>query len=241
MKRVTNWITGAICLMALNLLTVGGSATTVMFRQGEDNGFGVYNDASDTWIVSARVNENNSSHVRLDIDLSPNFNQSVIRFDDILGPNPGQIPYGVTVDSAIFTLYAYDSGDTRLPERMLGDWDATTLTWSNAMLGGNTQGGIQRDGVEATADAASFSGGGSGYRNMDVTAIVQAWSDGAPNYGMALLEWSSDGLQSASSDAATIGQRPLLTVTYTIPEPSGLLLMLVGLSALMARRPRPRV
>jgi hypothetical protein len=227
-----------IAFAILNGATISSSSGgMIVYRQGQDNGFGVYTGASDTSIGEPPIADNNySTDDRLYIDGSPGINQAMIRFDGIFGVGAGQVPLGSTINSATFTLYAWDTGTLRNPERMLADWDASTITYNNAMLGGNTQVGIQRDGIEATADATEFTEATTGENLLDVTSIVQVWSDGAPNYGFALLEWDSNGLQSASSDATTVSQRPGLTIDFTpIPEPSTCILTLFGIMFARAR------
>jgi hypothetical protein len=52
---------------------------------------------------------------------------------------------------------------------------------------------------------------------------VQAWADGQPNWGVAFLpqiiDGNDDGIEIATSEWGTIGQRPKLTVTFNPPTP----------------------
>jgi hypothetical protein len=81
-------------------------------------------------------------------------------------------------------------------------------------------GGIQKNDVEATAVADTAladpsTGGPQSFVGLAPT--LQAWSDGAANYGWAFFSDSSNGWDFASSDHGTSGWRPELTVDYTPP------------------------
>lgn len=211
-------------------------ADTLSFRQGQDSGFGVYSGASDTWIdaTAGAEDTNFGSDASLRVDLSPN-RQSLIRLDNLFGPAAGQIPLGSTIVSAQLTINVENAGISRDPTRMLQSWDATTLTWNNAKLGGNTQAGIQDDNVEAVTVTNAFNANTLGAWNLDVTAIVQAWSSGAPNYGFFFRQSNTDALMFTSSDGATVANRPLLTVEF-VPEPCGALGIVASALALHRRR-----
>jgi MYXO-CTERM domain-containing protein len=75
----------------------------------------------------------------------------------------------------------------------------------------------------------------------DVTALVQAWASGAPNFGFLLLPETTNGGKLFATDDPDPSLRPRLVVTYTgggisVPEPG--LLALLGLALpLLRRRP----
>jgi hypothetical protein len=144
---------------------------------------------------------------------------ALIRFDDIVGKGPGRVPRGSTVTSAILTVRGNDAGGGKVyVHRMLADWDASSVTWETAKLGGNSEGGIQADDKEATAPITSFATDRTGTFDIDVTATVKAWVAGtAPNHGLALTCDSTDGWDFDSSEADAVDHRPLLTITFTPP------------------------
>jgi hypothetical protein len=72
----------------------------------------------------------------------------------------------------------------------------------------------------------------------DVTAIVQAWVDGATNFGFVLVPETTNGGTLIGTDSTTEPTlRPRLTVTYTVPEP-GALALLAAAAALIRRGSR---
>lgn len=215
-------------------------ADTLSFRQGENNGFGVYTGATDTWIdeTLANADTNFGADTLLRVDLGSGIDrQSLMRLSGIFGTNAGQILPGVTITSASLTINIENAGLSRMPTRMLQDWDASTLTWNNAKLGGNTVAGIQPDGSEAVAETDAFNANVLGPWILDVTTVVQDWSNGAPNYGVLFHRTNTDALAFTSSDGATVTQRPLLTVNYVVPEPgtAGLLAGVMILSQMLRR------
>lgn len=61
----------------------------------------------------------------------------------------------------------------------------------------------------------------SGTRTVDITALVQSWVSGTPNYGVLLEQPPGGGSTNVhSSERATASQRPKLTISYTTPPPA---------------------
>ncbi len=78
------------------------------------------------------------------------------------------------------------------------------------------------------------------WKTWDVTGLVSDWQEGVyPNYGVALYSVSDgDWANFITSDNTT--QRPRLVVTYRVPEPSTLILLLLGTAGLFACARRRR-
>jgi len=73
--------------------------------------------------------------------------------------------------------------------------------------------------------------------SWDVTEMVQAWSDGAANFGFLLLPETTNGGKLAPTDAIEPSLRPRLVIEFqtggvAVPEPSSLALLALGATAL---------
>lgn len=147
----------------------------------------------------------------------PGASQGVIRFDNLfetLG-----LPAGATIDAAELRFFTTSStnGPVELFQ-MLQEWTpGQGSTWNDF---GN---GIQADGVEAKAEAddslPNLNGGE--FAIFNVTASVQAWVDGADNYGWAIINQSGDGwdLFTEGYDGEEFERlRPRLTIFYNSPN-----------------------
>ena len=133
--------------------------------------------------------------------------QVLIRFDNIFGTGPTQVPLGSEILKAELYLMVANGGQSASVYRMVRAWTAAD-TW-NSM--GN---GVQTDGVDAVT-AADLSTGlvTDGNTVLNLTSSVQVWSDGQPNRGWVMIA------QPGSSDAwdfhGTAGETPpTLRVTY---------------------------
>jgi len=143
-----------------------------------------------------------------------------IRFDEIIGAGEGQIPPGSTIHAAVLDLASIISnamGAGGRIHRMLKPWEAN-YTWNDFVEG------VEANDIEA-ASAPTIVAGTSertpivqgGYLTFQVTSDVQAWANGTPNYGWALLPWpyGSDGWGFGTSEQLDERNRPQLRVFYT--------------------------
>ena len=139
---------------------------------------------------------------------------SLLRFDNLIGGGPNQIPAGAQINSAQLRIYTDDqttvAGVIRLA-RM-------NVTWSEASTWNSMVNGIdQTNGVEAgTVDALIDGSQDNSLDTLNVTAAVQAWANGAPNYGWVFLPSATDGWRWATSENGTADNRPRLLVDYTV-------------------------
>lgn len=195
---------GQVCNPATGLCEI--VPITVTFQQGVNG----YSGAIDTYIEPANPNTNRSAATPLIVDLAP-LTQILMRFDDIFGFGPGQIPPGATIQSATLTInVTNDTAQGALLHRMLQSW-AGSDTW-------NTLGaGVQANDIEAVATAdVTLTVVPTGSRVVTVTNSLQAWSN-APesNLGWVWLPPADDdSLQFGSAEASPVSSRPLLSVTY---------------------------
>ena len=204
------------------------AATRATFQQGATE----YAATHDTYIDSTDPTTPHGSDTGMVVSGAAT-RQGLIRFDQLFGGTPGQVPAGATILSAklrMATTASY-STDTISIYRMLSDWNDSS-TW--ASLGG----GINTDNVAAlsAADFSLIPNQVGEFGIFDVTASVQAWADGAPNFGWLLQDASGGDGWLAASCEADAADLPLLDITFTtaaVPEPSAALLMSVAAVALL--------
>jgi len=197
--------------------------TVLTFQQGVNS----YTGTVDTWIDAQNATTSNATAATLRVDLLNYYQEALIRFDNIFGSGPGQIPAGSTITDATLTLSVpnttnYGTAATIYFHRVLQDWAAANTYNTFGAAPWNLTTGVQADGVEAaaTADATPAGLAQGAATAVTVTSSLQAWlADPASNHGWVLLEAVDDGLVFESSEAATAANRPLLTVTFTLPAP----------------------
>jgi hypothetical protein len=202
------------------------ATATVSFRQGLHGYTGVH----DTLLEAANPTANHSADSTMVVDGSP-LSQGLIRFDNLFGDGPGQIPLGATILSAKLSfltgVFANDlSQDQMSLMRMLTDWNDSS-TYASLVNG------VSADGTEAalTPDFTLIPNTGLTYGIFDVSNTLQAWASGsAPNYGWLIQGAGTDGWRFSSSEAGSIGDRPVLEVTYVVPEGSAWTLAGLGLA-----------
>lgn len=196
------------------------SRPTVVLQQGING----YAGTQDTWINEDSPNTSyGDSDVRVSDDdtansfFSDDQGQALLRFDGLIGPDA--VPSGAQVVSATLTLQLADDIDNPLfdPDFLLYrcdvPWDESS-TWNS--LGNGLSGG------ELGPLLAVFSGDNSPnsdfMRRLDVTAAVQAWADGLPNRGFAILpeiiSGNDDGIEILTSESGAALLRPRIEVVF---------------------------
>ncbi len=128
------------------------------------------------------------------------------------------LPAGSHVTSAMLSTYASlgsGSGSVAL-HRVMRDWtEAATWTTSDGSTAWSQTGGD----MHTTAVASTAFAGAGTWLAWDVTALADRWIKGSlPNQGVQIRAGAGiTGLQLASSDHATAGNRPRLAVTFLPP------------------------
>jgi hypothetical protein len=124
--------------------------------------------------------------------------QAPVQFD------PGFIPVGSTVESARFGAVVFSTGtQTIRAHRITAPWSESEVTWSRFAASYDPA-------VEAT-----LGGTAAGVQTTDLTALVQAWVDGAsPNHGLLLEEDAAARTGYRSSETSHQTERPWLEVCY---------------------------
>lgn len=194
----------------------------VVFQQGLDG----YTGAVDTELRGGRGDEEFSTATLLNPDGSDDGGEvhSLLRFENLFGTGPGQIPPGKLIQAVTLTLNIADAGSLVNIHRVNKAW-AANVTWNqfdpvslDGILSG-TAGSRAADDTEAVfTPEASIPASTTGVLVLDLSpATVQAWADGAPNYGWALVPTGTDGVDISSAESASVESRPKLTVTWGEP------------------------
>ena len=224
-------------LASLLLLAGAAAADTIAFQEGGLlPGGGTYTGTQDTEIAGASPGTSFGSLVTIRADLLDPASggaevQALLRFDNIFGVAPDQIPLGATITAAVITLYTTNASNAPTGNiaiyQMTSAWDETS-TWNS--LTGGVQIGSES---EAGADDVHTVPVVNVTTTFDVLASALAWQGGDTNFGWVITNDSTDGVQFSSSDSAVPSQRPLLTIDF-IPVPEPGTLTLTGLSAAVA-------
>jgi len=200
----------AVGLLAAFATFATGSAegATATFREG----VAAYAGTQDTYVDPAAPNTSfgGSASVRVDNNGPV---QGLVRFENIFGTGPGQIPLGATILSASLTVEVTSLSATPANiglYRILVPWSESD-TWNS--LGA----GLSRDDVEAASVADAFvpDPNSSGPQTIPgLEASVQAWALGAANRGWVIITDQNNAWVFRSSEDGTPVLRPLLTVDY---------------------------
>ncbi len=234
-----------ILCLALALFTSGAAtADTIVFQEGALlPGGGAYTGTQDTEIAGASSGTSFGSLVTMRTDLlDPTSGgaevQALLRFDNLIGVAPDQVPFGATITSAVLTLFTTNASNAPIGNiaihQMTTGWDETS-TWDSLTNG--VQIGSE---TLALADDSHSVEVASATTSFDVLASLQAWLGGDTNFGWVITNDSTDGVQFRTSESAIAVDRPLLTVTFIpLPEPGSLTLAgLTAAASLCARRLR---
>ena len=174
-----------------------------------------YQGTMDTYVRRHKRNNSYGNKTKLLIDDSDPWwsgrdNQSLLRFDNIIGTGPNQIPAGSFIDHAYLQLRVVNNGKEGSFHRMLRSWNERE-TWNTLNKGINT------DDREAVAQSdTKVSNIDKGIVSVDVTKSIQAWTDGAKNYGWAILSNGGNGWDCYSSEGF---MPPKLVITYSKLRP----------------------
>lgn len=225
---------------SFNLGAPNQSFYTRTFEQGKNS----YSGTVDTSFQQNSPNVDNGADTQLNVDSDDPSGtlravQTAVRFDDLFGPLPHQVPPSVQIVSATLELRTTNSGDGAQLHRMLLDWDespasggdnATWAAWGDGLDGDNGLAGIQIDDVEALSlmDLRVHTPE-SGRTIFDVTNSILAWqADPSSNHGWLFRNVGNDGWDFYSSEGLA---PPILTINY-VPEPSAGVLAVVGIALL---------
>ncbi len=185
------------------------------FKDGENG----YDGTVDTWINTGDgVLDVYGEEVWFEWDGSDNggTNFGLLRFDNIIGTDSGQIPPGTEINSAVVKLSIQDAGDTaEVYEVLPGEGDESTDfdNTTTAMIDFG-DGFEPIFGVHYGEDLVATVEGSIGNVEIDVSSSVQSYSEGEPNTGWIFVPTGGGGVEALSSESAAAGGGPAkLTVT----------------------------
>jgi hypothetical protein len=210
-QHASNCTGGQTCNVGTGLCET--APVTVSFQDGVSS----YNGTQDTYLAQSAPTtvEGALDNWRWDTENpAPNAEFGLIRFDNIIGSGPGQIPAGSTITSAMLTLEVANASaapNGNINESAI-DWSEATETWNT--FGGDA--GVQAD--EYLASPSYVAPIALGSASINVTTSVQVWASGIrSNFGWVFRPASNDGAQVDSAEFATVSLRPKLTVIYVPP------------------------
>lgn len=198
-------------------------STTVTFQEGTNGYTGQFDKR-----VGLTVDQLGSSVSNYFLDgrpssTSPDIN-GLLRFDNLFGNGPGQIPPGAEVtDARLFittaTVGDAESGGPWIIDRLMMPVTAAT---TYADLGGDPD-TVTYNGFEGARGASSgvpVAGFGTMAQGQigeaDVTELVQAWANGEANHGFSIITGGgTDGWSYNTVGNPNPVLRPRLQVTYT--------------------------
>jgi hypothetical protein len=167
------------------------------------------------WALASTTILDSNPNATTDANNDGGESQILLRFEGIVGEKPREIPPGSAIRSATLVVSAFDQGDTVHLHRMLVPWPRQA-TWTTMI------GGVTADGLEASRHRESFTFGKIAANTsaipFDVTDSVQAWVNGAPNFGWVFINTGGDGWDFYTHEFDDVKQRPKLIVEFTPPR-----------------------
>ncbi len=210
---------GAVLAVALAVVFAGeptkprSAKQTVTFQQGVNDYAGTVD--VEIWAVAPNTCLEGNINASSDADNDGGESQILMRFDDLFGTAPGQIPANAAVHSATLVIAAFDEGSTVHLHRMLVPFKKTS-TWNSLV------GGITADGKEASRQKDGFTFGkisaSTSAIPFEVTDTVQAWANGAANHGWVFINTGGNGWDFYTCEFDDVKQRPKLVVEFSPPK-----------------------
>ncbi len=192
---------------------------TVAFQ----NGINRYDGTKDVGIIQTSPSESAlDPYVWVVVNAFRDEFQALLRFDEIIGDDPEQIPPGARITGAFLRIYldaipGADCEDPILFHQMLVPWDESS-TWNSETWGAN--GIIRGTHAESIPDFhTTFPITGKYYDVEMNLSSLQERADGADSYGWVIRAVTSDSWAYYKSHNPIVSQRPALFVQYdTDPE-----------------------
>lgn len=204
--RASSTVLLALCALSGGVPAASADVITRTFQQDVAG----YSSTADTYLRGAApaASQGAGLVVEWDGDDAGAQNIALLRFDDIFGPDPSQVPPGAIIVDAVLGYRVLNAGDDGTCNEPLVDWDEAT-TFST--FGGDA--GVQADEYGVIIGMA---GGSLGDHTLDVTASLTAWSeDPLLNRGWIIRPTGgTNGVQFHSSEYGQVSARPRLEVSF---------------------------
>jgi hypothetical protein len=199
----------ALLLVLSMALPARGLADTLEYSHGDGGSWSTTDDVTvvegdandnfegeDTLFVDARSGDHDNSEVR-----------ALLRFPDVFGPSPGQVPLNAVLDSVTVTLRMTDPGGDVSAHRLQGLWDPGTVTWATA----------PSNDPAPTVTFSTQGAPGANSISFGITPAATIWSaNPSLNFGIVLIAQSTNGFDFRSSETSSASHRPLLRVVFTV-------------------------
>jgi len=162
---------------------------------------GAFGEVHDAYIWESEPDNNGNWENLYTGRYDEGYKITLLRFD------LSSLPAGAVVEVARLAIYQSEGGGERLVRayRIAQNWGEDSVTWRNFALG---------DGVAR----GSFSAEGTGWKSMEITALVQEWVDGSANHGLALHDETANAFEYevyySSEYEADLSLRPKLYVHW---------------------------
>lgn len=170
----------------------------------------------DTYISADAPNANYGTATSLNVDGATPHAHGLMRFLNVFGSAPGQVPPQSPIASAILRLNCNNYGALMKAYRLTQNWGQNAATWNQCSSGVSwVNPGADGLGSHATLELSADCTA-TGWRTIDVTAFVQEWSNGSENYGIVLVDSGTDGVDFYSSESAS---PPELIITLQPAQP----------------------
>lgn len=195
-----------------------------VFQQGVSD----YTGQQDTVLYSREpdVNFGTEGSISPDQQDANGVRQGLLKFENIFGDQPGQIPFGSTINSATLTVNVVNDSNSAMQMslyRMNLDWSESTATWNTF----GAIGGVQASEGEASdlpPDAILFDPDTTAESAtagiFDVTRSLEYWASGVGNFGWLIESAATNGWDFRTKESAQ-SQRPELRVDFTAPAGAG--------------------
>jgi hypothetical protein len=187
------------------------NTTTVTFQKGDG---GSYSRTDDAFIYNETPDRNYGYNLSLLVDAgnciaNGTICRSLIAFPNFLGPNLGQVPVNSTIVSATLQLNVTEpslTGGPQLLYQITEPWTEGNVTWN----------GFAMPGMPGSKGPPIPFNTTLGLIRVNITPIVQNWTNGDPNHGVFLWSQSWDGADYSASESSN---PPKLNVTFRSPAP----------------------